>query len=180
VVTRSHDIDQLAERIRVLRIDFERFFNGALAVPPHAQRDRILAALRHLRDQPLLTFADRFRLLQLEARFNSYCELYSRRLREREEGGGAGRVAPPEGPRFDPEEGVVIEERARPEAVEALYQALCRAGEGPRFDLESFRIYLDRQTEEIRSKTGCRQVRFRLVEEEGRTKLKARPIKASP
>jgi hypothetical protein len=180
VVTRSRDIDQIAERIRVLRIDFERFFNGALAVPPHAQRDRIQATLRHLRDQPLLTFADRFRLLQLEARFNSYSELYNRRLRDREEGGGSGRVAPSTASRFDPEEGVVVDGQARPEAVEALYQALSRGGEGPRFDLESFRVYLDRQTAEIRSKTGCRQVRFRLVEEGGRTKLKARPIKASP
>ena len=63
------------------------------------------------------------------------------------------------------------------EAVEALYQGLAsRPGDGPKFDLDSFEKYLARQVAALREKTGCDQVQFRLAEEDGKLKLKARPV----
>jgi hypothetical protein len=61
-------------------------------------------------------------------------------------------------------------------ALMALYAGVSRGGN--RIDLAAFRAYLDRQVAAIRAKTGCSQVRFRLVVEQGQTKLKARPIRA--
>jgi hypothetical protein len=63
-------------------------------------------------------------------------------------------------------------------AVEALYQGLARGGGGPRFDLESFRAYLDQQVGAMREKTGCSRVRFRLEPDGGKLKLKAKPLSA--
>ena len=64
-----------------------------------------------------------------------------------------------------------------PEAVEALYNGLAsRPGDGPKFDLDSFEKYLARQVAALREKTGCDQVQFRLAEEDGKLKLKARPV----
>jgi len=68
--------------------------------------------------------------------------------------------------------------------VAALYHGLAGgdAGdkrEGPRFDLASFGSYLERQAAAIRVKTGCEEVQFRLAAEDGKLKLKARPL-ASP
>ena len=181
------DIDQLGRGIQQLRIDFERFFSGALPFPPDELRARIQAQLRSLRNSNLATAVDSFRLGDMEARFNSYNELYSRRMREVEEGRQRALLPPPAAeapPRHDPHRGILVRvaEGAGggaldPTAVEALYHGLAGGpGEGPRFDLASFGSYLQRQAAALHGRTGCAAVQFRLAEEDGKLKLKARPI----
>jgi hypothetical protein len=176
----SDTLDQLGRDIRQLQIDFERFFNGGLHLPPDELRTRIQAQIRALRNLTITTSVDNFRLGDLEARFNSYNELFNRRVRDREEGRhqAAARAAAPEKPRYDPEAGIVFGSRVDPEAVEALYQGLAGRGEGPKFDLDSFQTYLARQVTALREKTGCSEVQFRLANEDGKLKLKARPVPA--
>jgi hypothetical protein len=216
-------LDLLAADVRQLRVDFERFFSGALPLPPEELRHRIQVQLRQLRNLSAMTAVDRFRLGDLEARHISYNELFSRRLREREEGRprgghavpapaqaaaeaapGAAEAAPaaalgpaafraaappPASPRYDPRAGVILGRSPDPEAVAALFQGLTAAGQGgtaagagaavaagPRFDLASFGSYLQRQAAAIRDKTGCDDVQFRLAAEDGKLKLKARPV----
>lgn len=174
--------DRLDRDIKQLRVDFERFFSGTLPFPPEELRARVQAQIRGLRGVNLKTFSDNFRLGDLEARFNSYNELFNRRLRALEEGRRPiTRPVPiPVPSRFDPERGIVFGDGVDPAAVEALYQGLAAApGEGgPRFDLDSFQTYLTRQVAAIREKTGCAQVQFRLAAEDGKLKLKARPVAA--
>ena len=172
-------LDQLARDIRQLQIDFERFFNGGLPLPPEEQRTRVVAQLRNLRNLNMTSAVESFRLNDLEARFNTYNELFNRRVRDIEEGRrGPHKVfAFVEKQRFDPRGGIVFGSEVDPEAAEALYHGLAAgAGDGPKFDLDSFQTYLRRQTEAIRQKTGCAEVQFRVAEEEGKLKLKARPV----
>jgi hypothetical protein len=175
-------IDRLSADMQRLRIDFERFFSGALPFPPEDLRHRVQAQLRTLRNSNAGTAVDRFRLADIEARFNSYNELFNRRLRDREEG---RQRLPQQGPapaavRYDPAAGIVIARHPDPNAVSALYEALSSAGQegagGPRFDLATFGSYLQRQAAAIRDKTGCEDVQFRLAAEDGKLKLKARPL----
>jgi hypothetical protein len=175
----AEDIDRLDREVQQLRIEFERFFSGAQPLPPEELRHRIQGQLRQLRNRTATTAVEGFRLGELEARFNSYNELFNRRLRDREEGRHAPRIAPPApaAPRFDPEQGIVVREAVDPAAAEALYTGLrSGSGEGPKFDLDSFQTYLERQAASIREKTGCAQVQFRLAREDGKLKLKARPV----
>ena len=207
--TVSESIDHLAGEIRQLRVDFERFFSGALLIPPDELRRRVQARLRQLRSLNSMSAVDRFRLGDLEARHNSYDELFTRRLRDREEGRLRGGVAamtpmaptsqltpppprpvsPPGGAPGDPGDpgapgagSIVIGADPDPRAVAALYEQVTAAGapgggaEGPRFDLASFGSYLQRQSAAIRAKTGCAEVQFRLAAEDGKLKLKARPL----
>lgn len=174
-------LDQLSNDIQKLRVDFERFFNGALPFPPDELRGRVQAQIRHLRTLSLQSAVDNFRLGDLEARFTSYNELFNRRVRDQEEGrhAAARPVPPPQPKRYDPEKGIVFGERVDPEAAEALYQGLAASpGDAPRFDLDSFQTYLTKQVAAIREKTGCSQVQFRLAAEDGKLKLKARPVAA--
>jgi hypothetical protein len=175
----SETLDQLGVDIRKLQIDFERFFNGGLHLPPDDLRTRIQSQIRALRNLTITTSVDNFRLGDLEARFNSYNELFNRRVRDREEGRHAvTRPLVAERPRFDPEAGIVFGATVDPAAVEALYQGLAGRGEGPKFDLDSFQTYLARQAAALREKTGCNEVQFRLANEDGKLKLKARPVPA--
>jgi hypothetical protein len=175
-------LDQLNVEIQKLRVDFERFFNGALPFPPDELRNRVQSQIRTLRGMSLQSAVDSFRLGDLEARFTSYNELFNRRVRDLEEGrhAAARAVLPhPEPKRYDPEKGIVFGEHADPAAAEALYQGLAASpGDAPRFDLDSFQTYLAKQVAAIREKTGCSQVQFRLAAEDGKLKLKARPVAA--
>lgn len=171
---------RLDHEIRRLRIEFEQFMNGAPSVDlPSVERRRMRIGqeLRRLRREELKGVEESFRLSNLESKFNSYCELFGRRVRRLEEGevdraqGGSRKGA-------DPERGLVVEGRVGEDAVEALYQGLHqRAGNRPRFDVNSFRTYLERQLDAIRTKTGCERVMFRIAEEDGKMKLKARPVR---
>lgn len=174
-------LDLLDRDIQRLRIDFERFFNGALPFPPEELRHRIQTQLRTLRNASGLGVAESFQVGNLEARFNTYGELFNRRLRDAEEGRRqAGQAAAAPAPTYDADQGIVLGDRIPDAAVAALYGGLTGAGEGPRFDLGSFRSYLSKQIEAIRQKTGCTEVQFRLAVEEGKMKLKARPLGSSP
>ncbi len=177
-------IDQLAADLNQLRVDYDRFFAGALAFPPEELRGRVQTQLRSLRNQSGGTTVERFRMADLEARYNSYSELFNRRVRQREEGRRPSPHAPAAGamdaPRYDPAAGILVGTTVDPAAVAALYAGL-HAGEqaGPRFDLATFDTYLRRQAEAIRAKAGCQDVLFRLAAEDGKLKLKARPVGGS-
>lgn len=173
-------MDRLERDLVQMRIHFERFFNGAPGADfPSVERERtrIGHELKKLRNANLSGVEESFRLSALEARFASYSELFGRRVRQLEEGTGPAAAREQER-RPDPAEGLVVGDRVEDSTVEALYQGLHhQAGAQPRFDLDSFRTYIERQVTSIRSKTGCDRVMFRIAEEDGKMKLKARPLR---
>ena len=176
-MTPQQRIERLEAAIRDLRIEYEKFFNGARDMPPSEMADAVRGEIRFLRNANLRAVADNWRLSQAEARFATYAELHNRRLRQREEGRGPRAAATERRPAHDPMQGVVVGDRLEPEAVEALYAGLARGSRsGPGFDLDRFRVYLERQVETIRARTGCQQVRFRLEPDGESLKLKAKPL----
>lgn len=174
-------MDRVDRDLRMLRIEFERFFNRAPGVEyPDLERERarIGAELRRLRNSKLQGVETGFRLGTLEAKYASYSQLFRRRVRKIEEGVPLAGRRPARRGGPDPGRGVVVAGAVEDETVAALYQGLHRqTGNRPRFDLESFRTYLERQLDTIRTKTGCERVVFRIAEEEGKMKLKARPVR---
>ncbi len=170
----EREIDRLAVSIRRFRVDAQRFFAGDLKLPPDELREKITADLRRLRSSSNKGAAVNFRLGTLEAKFQSHLDLFGRRLRVREKSetqGPVERGMPPP----DPKKGVVLGPRASSQAIEALYQGLYRRN--PKMDIERFRSYIQHQAEVIRTKTGCREIQFRIAVQDGKMKLKARPIR---
>lgn len=175
----ERDIQRLAAAIQKFQIDTQRFFAGDLPLPPDELRERIQADLRRLRGANIRGAAANFRLGSLEARFNSHVELFGRRLRGREQARRLSPAPAAEQKAPDAVQGVVIGDRADQEAVRALYKGLHSAAGGgkPKMDLDRFRAYLDRQSETIRKQTGCAEIQYRIAVEDGKMKLKAKPIR---
>ncbi len=171
----EREIEVLARLVNKFRVDGQRFFAGDLPLPPDELREQVSQSLRRLQNSKLATSANRFRLGSLEAQFNSHLELFGRRLREREHGNAVRAAERPE-LQHDPQQGVLA---GREGAAEALYKALyLRRGKGkPKIDLERFRKRLEKQADSIRTKTGCAEIQFRVAEEGGKMKIKAKPIK---
>ena len=171
-------IDNLDWRIRRLKIEYDRFFNGALDRPPDQFRQSINGDIQALRTVHIKDFSLRFRLTNLEARFNTYCVLFHRRIQEMEEGTLFERRST-SAPRevFDPLGGIVIDETPARGAVQALFDEVY-ANDNDRSDANftRFHTYLLQQVTNIRQKTGCMSVKFRVESKDGKTKLKAKPV----
>lgn len=173
------ELGRLTRAIEQFRIDGQRFFGGDLNVPPETLKEDITANLRRLRALASKGgTAGHFRLSSLEAKFNSQTDLYNRRMRELETGNQRRTVNLEKEP--DPAtDGVVMGRGARDNAVETLYKGLYlqRGNRNPSMDIEKFRSYIHKQTDTIRQKTGAQSVKFRIAVEDGKMKLKAKPVK---
>lgn len=76
---------KLEDDIRRLKIDFDIYFNGGSKRPPLEARARLEALLKRVADNRSLSFAQRYQLSTLTARFTAYRELWRRTLRSRGE-----------------------------------------------------------------------------------------------
>lgn len=172
------EFNAVSSEITRFRVDVQRYFAGDLHIPPEELRDRIAASLKKLR-AGVRGAGDNFRLASIEAQFNSQVDLYTRKMRERELGGSRRPVRKEEEAEPDPRMGVVLGRSGPDNAVEILYKGLyLSAGQrNPNMDLERFRDYVGRQAEAIRAKTGCSDIQFRVEVEEGKLKLKAKPLR---
>jgi hypothetical protein len=81
----SHDVDQQLSRIeddiRKLKIEFDIYFNGGSKRPPLEARARLDSFIKRILDNRNLTFAQRYMLNTMVARFVSYRELWRRQLK---------------------------------------------------------------------------------------------------
>lgn len=179
----ARDMDRLESMTKRLRVDYQRFVVGDLLMPPTELQAAALGLVRSLRERAK-SVSERYRLQSIESKLNSHIERYGREVRKREqshEAQLARRAEPKADPRFDPATGVVVGRQASRAAEQALYDALYpqKTGAAPAVDLDRFRAHLRRNVELIQAKTGCQEVSFRIAVEDGKTKLKAKPIRAA-
>lgn len=168
-------IDRLEKEIRQYRVEFQRFFNGDVQVPPEDSSTKIRQRLNQLTAVAQLSQVDRFRLSGLEARYNSLSELHRRRLREMDIQHHITAPAPQPSPR--PSTSAVVGEAAEADDVDTLFTALYSKA-SPTIAREDFHAYLLDQAAKLRQQTGCKKVRFTVRTDGDKKRLKARPLPA--
>ncbi len=193
----SEDLDQLNSTIRQLQTKWEMFFSGIEKKPPTELQRTVEGVIRQYAFQEIRNNTERFRYQSLTARYNTFNELWQKRLRAREEGKAFGvhglkaDVLPPPAPETEHRlpaggGGTGREFRvASPDgddaAVRALYDRYVeereRLGEGGAPPYESFRQLIGQQTTKILGDKGAKAVDFRLDSSHGKVSLKARIVK---
>lgn len=163
-------LDEFERDIKRLQIEFSRYFAGDLDRPPFEMRDELAARVRRLRLKPNPSTAERFRLNALTARLGSLNELFDRRLRNH-------RASSRQPNR--PTDSVVAGSERGSRAVRRLFLELYKEEE-PSATISGFEKFLAKQVSEIRSRTGCSSVQFRVIENDGRRSLKAKPLGTTP
>lgn len=173
-------LDELDQNLKRLRIEYEQHFVGTLKRPPTMLQGQVQKVILQFSAQPPRSTRQKFRFNQLNARYQVFRQQWGRTLRQIEEGTykphrfrvkrqEAGDPVPASPPPADAK---------APKGIEALYGALLRAheklGEGrgapDRAKLEEM---VRRQTAEIRAKHADAKIRFKVVTENGRAKVKA-------
>ena len=193
----GEDLEWLAQGIRQLQIEWEKFFSGVEKKPPNEDKDRLEAVIRRHAYTEIRNNAERFRYQSLVARYNTFSELWNKRLRAREEGRVAGlhvprtlaslapsASAPPAPPArtANPTGEVRIQQPDRDvEALRSLFdQFLAKrkeTGETGAVKFEAFQKLVSQQATRILAAKGAKAVDFRLETKDGKVSLKAKVVK---
>ena len=190
----NEDLEHLEKSIRLLQIEWEKFFGGVERKPPNDLKTKVEALVRKNANIEIRNNTERFRYQNLTARYNTFSELWSKRLRAMEEGrpmgvhGFRADILPPApAPRMP--------EAARPTAgevrvrspvsdaaaVRSLFDRFLeerrKAGETAAVKFESFQKIIAQQATRILNDKGATAVDFRLETKDGKVSLKAKAVK---
>jgi len=177
----EEDMQKLEHGIRRLRIQYEQYFGGGLKREPVLLRGSVSKLIKRYNEIPMKKYQHRFLFNSLVSRYNVFCEMWGKRLRELEEG---PRSAVPGGE--SARERLVAIHRYQAEDKDhrmlrqlhaEFLQARRRSG-GKRSDIsfEKFVQGVTAQTTRLQKSSGCKQVELRLVVGADRkVQLRARP-----
>jgi hypothetical protein len=150
----DREMQMLEAEIKRLEAEYNMFFAGRLPRLPWETRARVDALVKRYDRMPMTNTAERFRFGTLQARFASFCELWEKHLKAKEEGRpipGRGRKAPPPAP-----DAATRAAAAKQDRDELVHQASFKdpMKEGDRLK------ELYHQLSEARAKTGEAQIPY--------------------
>jgi hypothetical protein len=194
----AEDLELLEKSIRQLQIEWEKFFGGVEKRPPNDLQKKVERMVRQFGygESQSSNPTERFRAQTQVARFNTFNELWNKKLRALEEGKPLGvhglkadqlppprpRAAEPPGPAAPRVPGEVRIDSPDQDAaaVRVLYESFAAArqatGEGI-VKFESFQKLIAQQAARILEQKGARAVDFRIEAKDGKVSLKAKPVK---
>jgi len=190
----EQDIAQLETLLRQLEKEYDQFFSGLVRREPAATENAVLAIVRAYSSRPIQNQTLGFKYNSLVARYNSFRTVWSRRLREKEEGrvigSGAARVVPPARPEprhsprtaANPTEYLTADPMHEPRHVEQFFETYRKLrkdlGEPiEKLRAESFQKALADKVAQIRREQGCEAVLVRVTTDQGRTRIVAKPFR---
>jgi hypothetical protein len=190
----EQDIAQLEILLRQLEKEYDKFFCGLERREPNATENAVLAIVRAYVSRPIQNPTLGFKYTSLVARYNSFRTVWTRRLREREEGrvSGSGVARPVTPPRAEPRhpahtaanpgEYLSSDPLHEPRHLEQFFETYRRLREESgepttRLRVESFQKALAEKVEKIKREQGCEAVLIRVTSEQGRTRIVAKPFR---
>ncbi len=176
----ERDLTRLDNDISQIKRDFEIYFAGASKKPPLDALKKLDQTIKRASLTQGLSYAQRFRYNTLAARFNSYRDLWDKQMRAKEEGRSPGGVPPHAEIRHRTQPVVPAEPpTSRAEKIFKDYlTARQQTGEtAGSLTYQNFSHQLQEQKKALLEKLRCKDIEFYVAIENGRTKLKARPIR---
>lgn len=175
------ELDRLQIGLRQLKVQYDMFFAGSVPRQPVELRAELERLVKRLSSHPIRKYSQRFHLASLVSRFNAMSELWSKTLRSLEEG---DRPAPSVADRARAERLLTtcrVQDPTQEEASLKLLHARfveARKKAGTEEDGVSFRAFVKgivSQTRRLKDKTGCEEIELRIVVQDRKVQLKARP-----
>ncbi len=175
------DLARLETSLRQLKIQYDMFFAGSIPRQPVDLRSDVERLIKRYSNAPIRKYATRFHFNSLVSRYNSLSELWTKTLRNLEEG---ERPVPAVMDRASEERTlascVVQDPSAEKSSLRALHarflEARRKAGEAdPKLSFASFLRGIAAQAGKLRENAGCDKIELRLVVRDRKVQLKARP-----
>ncbi|NNL66881.1 MAG: hypothetical protein HKP30_11600 [Myxococcales bacterium] len=183
----GHDVDEdlqlLEAKLKVLKFQYEQYFLGNRPREPQVERGEVQKIVAYWSNMAIRNTASRFKFNTLCSRFFTFRRQWDETCRKIE----SGTYAPHQfkaklrsGERPVASNGPAPAEEPR---TDDLFEAYLDARRSCGEDVEGLtrkklEQVIARQESAIKSKYDCSSVKFRVVVENGKTKLKAQPRKA--
>ena len=181
-------LDSLEKRIDDLRNQFEQYFLGARKRAPEQELTGVTYLIRRLSNQTIVSTRHRYRFQQLTAKFNSYNQYWNRTLQQIETGTyfrerfkqqirereAAEKKAssPKQAPAKGKEKQTVPEDH-----IDQVYNDFIAArrqcNQPANITRDKLAETIKKQAEALQAKYQGKEVRFKVVVENGQAKLKA-------
>ncbi|MFT5585732.1 MAG: hypothetical protein ACI9VR_003325 [Cognaticolwellia sp.] len=190
--TLSLQLDELEQSLFLLKIQYDKYFNGVELTEPVRYRDDAQRTVRVLLRETITNTRQRFRFQQLRARFNTI-DLYLRRnlvqiergthpkfkfradLKERNRAKAASRMEAARADTRSKAEKSRKEDAAFRQIYDRYMDARKKCGQSTDMEYGAMQRALRAQVKNIKSRYECDRVSFRIQVEGGKAKLKAMP-----
>jgi hypothetical protein len=199
-LTVDEELNVLDESVRRLKIEYDVYFGGGSKKPPADTEWRVQKLIRKYGDTSKLNFAQRFKYNTILQRYAIFSDLWRQKMKIKEEGyrrpqdavlGIQGMrheqevaaAAALEGPRAPQPEApfrvqcsdVEMDQAAVRSLFDAMMEAKKKAGQAVDANsFESFKAFVKKKTEQIRSEFGCPGVEYSVELQGNQVKLKAK------
>jgi len=179
------DLQLLDVKLKMLKNEYEQYFLGTRTREPFLLRGEVQKIVAYYANVPIRNTGYRFKFNNLRARYFSFRRhwdrilreieegryerhLFRARLREQEQAERASSSRPPGSP-----------EEAQPGDLFERYLAAREACGQSTAGITRKRLdaLMEKQAVQLTTKLGCRGVKFRVVVEDGRAKLKVSPVR---
>lgn len=191
----DEDLQLLEIKIKQCKNEYDQYFLGSRKREPQMLRAEVQRFITYYSNVSIKNTARRFKFNNLRSRFFTYRRLWDETLRKMEEGRyerhlfKAGlRERERNEAAQQAEEASIRQERAgggeeagggaADQLFERYAAARRRTGQGDAgLSREKLSALVKKQTAALRSKYGVEKVRFKVVVEDGKAKLKAKPVR---
>jgi hypothetical protein len=179
-------LDRLEKSIDDLRNQFEQYFLGSRKKAPEQELTTVTYTIRRLSNQTITQTRMRFRFQQLTSKFNSYNQYWNRTLQQIEAGtyfrdrfkqkikaiDAAEPVAPPPKAQKPEKKSGVPDDH-----IDAVYQDFIAArqqcNQPGSISRDKLAETIQKQADALKDKYKGKDIRFKVVVENGQAKLKA-------
>ena len=200
-MTVDEELNLLEESVRRLKIEYDVYFGGGSKKPPADTDWRVQTLIKKYSDGHKMSFPQRFKYNTIVQRYALFSDLWRQKLKIKEEGyrrpqdaalGIAGMRVEEEHQAAAELAGETVDQGGdkpfianfsnpaeETDRVQALYNAMVnakqKAGEAaPAGDINSFKQFVQKKTEQLRKDYGCHAVEYSVELENGQVKLKAK------
>lgn len=172
------DILQLEMKIHQLRVDYDQYFAGVNKIPPLKLQEEVQKVVRKYSGVQIHNTALAFKFKSLVGRYTTYNNLWSRTMRQLEE----GTFVRGQGRRAQLKTAVKAAAVHEESAAEKLYKEYVAAKKSLHQNSDDIKVkglndLIEKQTAQIKSKYKCSGVDYKVVVEGGKAKIKAVPKK---
>jgi hypothetical protein len=177
------DLREIESGIKQLKVQYDRFFAGALPHEPVELRNRLERLIKTHMNSSMQKYAQRFYFNSLVSRFNSLSELWGKTVRLMEEG---DRRLPAFAGKEQLKERLIARcrlkgEPGEQEELRRVYDKFVEArgrGNGRNGNSLSFQKFvrgISVQTQRLRKESGCAEIELRVVVRDDKVQVKASP-----
>lgn len=171
-------LNLLEAKLKSLKMEWDFFFTGQRRTPPLKELENYDKEMKKCKNSSITDNALRFKFNSIFSNYTSYKELWAKKLKQIEE--GKIRVAKEKMliDKNKPKSIIVSKQSNINEQIENIFLAYSSLSENKRaISFIEFEKKLRQQLLELFRKTNCSMLKVSVALEEGKTKIKIKPVK---